>query len=669
MNNSQLYRTLFLIDETRNYTNDFYIFEFVKIILFQEGWRTLTLENIKEKIEELTTLEYTYEDIIHAISIWNNGEVEIVGENYALSTKGTEQLHKREKTNSLKVYINQFLDTHNTEYNITKDELENLLEKFIYQRFNENLKEISDILNHCLAIKDYDNDYDEHEKQVINEFLNWDNSSKNKCVYSLIAKAYDYCMINSKCQSNALDFSKINLYLDTNIIFRLMGINGSQRESSVKSLIDKSRTAGINLKVSNFVKEECEYTINSQIQLLIDNTTRMNSLLPPTAMSFAEEKSISMDFYRRYYDWVRDGNKHRNYDAFTKTIRRDYNKIIEGFESDDKNTTFRVVYPTQFVQYYDSLYLQKQDKHTTEIDVNSVLMILEKRKTDMDKESFLISADQKLISWLRETFPGQKAIADFPSAWLSIILKYIGREKESDYKAFCQFIHLSLEPKTEDVEKKIAIKTSIINSDLDTDMKTMLIEEVRDNYNQYKDYEIEKIVRLAFGKTKEDIANEAREESNENHKKEMIEYKESSEQQINELKSFYERKLEESNAQVLEAYRKGQIDIKESYKQEENRKLAKKIARRNQNIRTSLTVVLAIVAIVLLTVWILMWLLKMFEENSNLLVWWNKYKMFFDGVGIIIEIGVIATKIFINKKQWLPTDEKVILNTLSKKDD
>ena len=58
--------------------------------------------------------------------------------------------------------------------------------------------------------------------------------------------------------------------------------------------------------------------------------------------------------------------------------------------------------------------------------------------------------------------PYPLSLVDFPSAWLSIILKFFGRETDTDYKAFCQFIHLSIEPQVEDIEKKIAIKSSII---------------------------------------------------------------------------------------------------------------------------------------------------------------------------------------------------------------
>ena len=76
-------------------------------------------------------------------------------------------------------------------------------------------------------------------------------------------------------------------------------------------------------------------------------------------------------------------------------------------------------------------------------------------------------------------------------------------------------IHLSIEPQIADLEKKIAIKTDILSTDIDDEIKAMMIDEVRDNYNLYKDYETDKIVHVAYAKRKENIINEYGEIENE----------------------------------------------------------------------------------------------------------------------------------------------------------
>lgn len=101
MDCNRLYRTLFLIDDTRNYTNDFYISEFVKIVLFNEGCFALSLDDIHHKIEELTSLEYTEEDIVNSLSIWNKGEIDVNDGLYSLSSSGEERISKRKKAKQI----------------------------------------------------------------------------------------------------------------------------------------------------------------------------------------------------------------------------------------------------------------------------------------------------------------------------------------------------------------------------------------------------------------------------------------------------------------------------------------------------------------------------------------------------------------------------------------
>lgn len=672
MDSSRLYRSLFLIDDTRNYTNDFYIFEFVKIVLFQEGCFAMSLDDICTKVEELTSLEYTKEDVVHAISIWNNGDIEAEQGLYSLSSAGTEKISKRERRNDIKAYIAQFLGEHSDRYSINKEQLEELLERFIYQRFNENLKEISDILNHCLSVDACDKDYDDEEKALINDFLLWDNVEKNKCVFRLIAKAYDYCMINSKCQSQAIDFSKICFYLDSNVIFRLMGINGSEREFSIKSLIDKCKALGVNLSVSNYVKEECEYTINSQIEFLIESTTRMNSLIPPATMSFAEEKSIRMDFYRRYYAWVKEGNKHRNYDAFKKSILKEFKELLEAFNVDENNPSFKVVEGSNFIPYYDSLYEIKKDKHTTETDVNSFLLILGKRKQTADEEYFLISTDLKLISWLREVFPAQKSIADFPSAWLSIMLKYTGREKDSDYKAFCQFIHLSIEPKIEDLENKIAIKSSIIGSDIDDNIKAMMIDEVKENYHQYKEYEPEKVVHVAYSKAKETIEAEVAQRKDAEHNAKLAELEKRLEKRFDDQKKVFDEQLieqskkakEQGAAAAVEAYKQGQADYAKELKEKEINAKAERIVKRNGGIKKSSIIIAWILLGAVAIAFVMMWTLGAFAEDSTFVKTYQQYDMQIAIGGVILDGLAWVWTATITVFGWFSTDKEAILKKL-----
>lgn len=659
MDTNLLYRYLFLLDDTREYTNNFYILEFVKIVLFQNTYMKMTIEQIHEAVEDLTKMEYLQEEIVTAIDMAPIGVVEKEKEYYSLSTSAFEEIAKRDKRNKISQYISEFISNHEN-CMLNEKQLETLIEKFIFQRFNENLQQISDILNRCVSIEGIDAQYTDEERIIINEFLNWDNNEKNRCVFTLVAKSYDYCMINSKCQKQEFDFENICFYLDSNIIFRLLGVNGRSRSSSIHNLIKKSRDIGINLVVTAFVKEECEYTIKEHIKTLIDDTKSMTTLFPPSAMSFAEEQGIDLEFYKKYYNWVGKGNKHLNYDGFKRSISNELKELYKSFKDLDGIVSYEVKDKSNFDAYYDSLIEIKKIKHSTKTDINSVMHIIDMRKAYPGKEHFLITADQKLVSWARGVFPGEKSIADFPSAWLSIILKYTGRELESDYKAFSQFIHLSIEPKIENLEEKIKTKALIMSSDIDDDIKIRMFEDLNNDYSRYEGKSAEDVVHMAYAKTKKEIEEETTVLFTDKKRKEDEATSKKHKEELDRIK-------EESKSALSKEFEKGFNEGVEAEKEKTRNKRINSIKKRNKRMRKVISIILIVcVVLAVLSVCALIFIHK--KYNGNITEDIKRIKIAFEWIGavsglldIILIILSVGKSVF---NKILPIDEKLISDKL-----
>nr|WP_316624309.1 hypothetical protein [uncultured Ruminococcus sp.] len=669
MQENKLYRTLFLLDETRSYTNDFYLAEFAKIVLFRDP-SALDIDGLKAGIEELTTLEYTEEDIEHAIAMNGRGQITFENGQYSLTKSAFDELAKRDKTNYLKSFISEFLSANPGKYEISIERAEELIDSFIFQRFNENLQQISEILNRHVSILAEENDYEESEAAFINDFLNWNNTAKNKCVFQLISNSYDYFMINSKCEDPAFDFSSMNFYVDTNILFRLMGLNGKLRESSVRSLIEKCRSVGIHLIVSNYVRAECETTIDKLINLLIDYTTDMSNVLPPSSMDFAEEQSARLDFYAKYFHWVKNGNKHRNYSAFKKYLHRELDVLLKGFIADDGNVSYQTKPESGFANYCDALKSIKE-KHTTETDVNSFLLVRDKRAMDPQQNYYLVSADSHLISWLWETFPGEKSIADYPSAWLSIILKYTGREKDTDYKAFCQFVHLSIHTHVEDLEKKLEVKSSIVYSNLDERIQVEMIDEVRDHYSQYKDLPESKIIRYSYAKAVERIEKETeqriREEDNkiiDGLEEKLKKAEEEKDNRIAEIK----RQSADEKKRIIDEKDNEIVHVKKAERentiQEIITKEAERVLRRNKKLRT-IFVVLAF-AFLFFALVFLLFIRKLIDNTSPIGQFFINNSLLFELVFFILS-GIFALLGWVLANKIFPVDETVVRQKVEKK--
>jgi tetratricopeptide (TPR) repeat protein len=252
------------------------------------------------------------------------------------------------------------------------------------------------------------------------------------------------------------------------------------------------------------------------------------------------------------------------------------------------------------------------------------------------------------------------------------MLKYTGREKDSDYKAFCQFIHLSIEPKIEDLEKKIAIKSRIIGSDIDDNIKAMMIDEVKENYHQYKEYEPEKVVHVAYSKAKETIEAEVAKRKDAEHDVKLAELVKKLEKRFDDQEKAFDEQLieqgkkaeEKAAAAVVEAYKQGQADYAKELKEREINAKAGRVVKRNDRIKKSSIIVAWILLGAVAVAFVLMWVLGAFAEDSAFAKTYQQYDMQIAVGGVILDGLAWVWTVTIKAFDWFSTDKEAVLKKL-----
>lgn len=140
-----------------------------------------------------------------------------------------ELQHKTEKT--ISYYIDLYISaTHES------DSVKDTIYKFLYQLTTTNITSYQKMLGGN-SISIYADSmitvdaslFSEEEKSKISGFLSWDNDEKNSAVVNIVLCCLEYCLVINGDDAN--DLSKVYLkeryiYLDTNILFRALGING-----------------------------------------------------------------------------------------------------------------------------------------------------------------------------------------------------------------------------------------------------------------------------------------------------------------------------------------------------------------------------------------------------------------------------------------------------------
>src|SRR5690606_29010217 len=99
---------------------------------------------------------------------------------------------------------------------------------------------------------------------IINSFLEWENKAKDEILESIYFSGYEFAILSAK--KNLLDEKTFNskiLYIDTNVIFRLLGINGKELQNRAELYVKRFKDTGMELRISYPTKLEYSRTIDN----------------------------------------------------------------------------------------------------------------------------------------------------------------------------------------------------------------------------------------------------------------------------------------------------------------------------------------------------------------------------------------------------------------------
>ncbi|MCQ2534302.1 MAG: hypothetical protein MJ172_07030 [Clostridia bacterium] len=565
MSNKVYMSMIAFIDNDASYTNDRYLYEFCKIALYQNGYKGLTIAQLKESIQNLIPFEYTEEDIIRSINDSKRNDIELNGEEYFLTSLGDADIQKRDKQFALRKIVDNYCDIYMTNENsLDRNHLCELITRFIFEKFCESIEQITSIIDSGITCEfEYSDDYSEDEKEFINNFLFWDNYEKSQIVYRLVVKSYDFCMINCP-KEISFDFSGFRFYLDANIIMRLLGINNSQRQAAMEQFICKCRSVGIELVVSCYTKIEIEKSIRRQLYEIERTILSLNRIPAPQTVEFGNYDYFSIDLYRQFYEYTKTKNDN-SINGFQKHIFNRLEECLNEFTYEEE-ISFEALNPNEFNKLADSLKKCKDDT-VVKTDINNVLLL--KKRRDDNKDVYMISADSRLITWCKNIFIGNNSLVEYPSVWLSIIMRFTGRATEDDYSAFCKFIRLPIKAIDKDIKLKSQLIQEVEKINVSNEMKDKIIEELNRDFEYYSEItNPNEAAQKAYDEILLARENTIREEERNRYESERKNICNKHDTEIKKIidekkatESKYSQKLDSKNAELLET-RKNTVESK-----------------------------------------------------------------------------------------------------------
>lgn len=324
----------------------------------------------------------------------------------------------------------------------------------------------------------------EVEQKYIHDFIAWEDGDKNIALTNIVFTCLEYCLlINGDKPNRLLDNSirKREIYLDTNVIFRALGINGPIRQKTVRAFLNKCKQARLKLVISHSTKKEFFDTIDYYLNE-IRRYPRGN------VYSGAYEQLSDYTLFSHYEKW-RQTHPTMSLMYFKSVIQSSYEKMVREFVIIDDEKIPKAIYDSdEFKKVRNSYsatikklkdelhdrYVSEDDRYSLKDshDATVVHYVEIKRDENQDIELFFVSSDKILRYWDLSRSEKEYPVVIYPSQLFLVLIKTCGRS-ENDFDSFVSFINVRSAHQQIPAEKANVIISGI--STITEDIKTQEI--------------------------------------------------------------------------------------------------------------------------------------------------------------------------------------------------
>lgn len=565
----------------------------IESVFVENENKELTFDATIDELKKSLNMDFDYEEVKKIVEDEKKASFELRYDTkqneyfIKLEKRRYDNLKEKENQFSIEPQIQRFIDS-KYEGVLSQSRVNGLLHKYFYELLNKNIEAFKKIANPSSIPDNLFIDasiFDTEEREIINSFLEWDDVDKNKSIFALISYTLEYAVINNHYESSAVFLNSIKnktFYLDNNVLYRAIGLNGDNRKNRILTFIGKCVSSGQTLKVSKFTVEEFKETVKVNIRNL------QKVPFKKVNYSLFEKYAVDPSIYEYYHKWKANRATY-SFELFTTHI---FNELDNFYKKFNIEIDYKIPFDENGKEELKIIENYKQEIATAksngfeqshQFDALNTFLIEklrgENKNTITDTKYFFVSTDQKLRNWdfSRNNY---QPIALLPSHWMAILLKYFSRT-DDDYSSFISFL-------------KLKTGQPIIN---ESELNSILsgISELTEDFKKQETI-LEKMVEMKF----EGILN--------GHNNPEILYQKS----IEFVKKEFESEIENLNIENLTAkqqfslseikFKKQLLEEKESYISElknQKRPLQKLINKKYKNFQITIVVSIIIYYILL----------------------------------------------------------------------
>jgi len=363
-----------------------------------------------------------------------------------LNDKKFAEINDNVEKHSIDKHIGDFIKEEKLPTNL-RISIESLLYHAIYENINSFTIHNIDSIIPINAKEKFRLD----EIDAFNSFLSYQNKEKNNVIFSIFLKAVEFAIITSGKGVNEFTksvFEGKEYLLDANIIFRLLGIGGKERQLTLINLIDQCNHQGIKFFYTNESYQEFKRKV-SAITLEIKRSTENRSVILLEEIINYDKIELNEGFITHYAQ-CKSKNEVRTPDQYETKIMADFRTLCINQKISpmltNNNLKAKHVDNLQNLLFKEKKKLNNKSSYTktaAKVDAFNVLSVKLLRKQNdynySDVKSFYLSTDRTLNRILANQAGDKIAETILPSQ-LFILHNSLSDNENEDYAAFTQFL-------------------------------------------------------------------------------------------------------------------------------------------------------------------------------------------------------------------------------------
>jgi hypothetical protein len=364
-----------------------------------------------------------------------------------LTDKRFSEINENVKNHSIGKYIDDYLEKEN----LSKD-LKSSIESLLFQAIYENINSFTIQNIESIIPQDAKENYSDIEIKTFNNFLSDSDLEKNTVLFNTFLKAVEFAIITSG--KGVSEFTKgvfqgKEYLLDANIIFRLLGVGGIERQKSLINLIEQCNHQGIKFLYTNESYQEFKRKVDASI-LDIKRATESKSIELLQEMLLENKKDFNQGFITHYAE-SKIAKQVRSPEQYETKIMTDFRILCKEHNistvSLNGNLKNRDLEKLQNVLHKDKKDLNEFSKYTktaAKVDATNVLSVKHLRGQNdynySDIKSFYLTTDRTLNGILAKKAGDKIAETILPSQLFILHNSLSDNGDEKDYEAFTKFL-------------------------------------------------------------------------------------------------------------------------------------------------------------------------------------------------------------------------------------